>query len=402
MTEAGYQVNLDNSERKILFEGVYKVKHKWTIFAVLAFLVLVVNSVSGAVKTIKIDSVRNKGVLEGEDFQIIDKFVADAVRELVKTRDFTSIARIRTVILARKSSSRDSAAAQYAEQFSKSAYKYISSSLKEASGLTPKERKFKVVLNLLILVDGLSDLRLLDLAMEKLNDDNTVIRYWAVHSVTNPGVTKQLNSAKAANLNLARNIVGRLKGLVERASPETIALMAEFAAEVDIPQGEDLLLQIADMRINKYANWTVDYELLDASILRLLCNKISSGSLNKPAIARRFGQLYSYAIQKYVKVKERDFLAATRISQLASVLVETEDKCIRELLGQRQMVIKRAVERDDVAGLLLEHNRLLGDETRSGELAVKLNFDYGPNPNGNKRTAPLTLPEPPEELIIDN
>jgi hypothetical protein len=378
------------------------MKDKWTIFAVLAFLVLVMNSVSGAVSTSEIDSVRNKGVLENEDFQIIDNFVAEGVQELVKTRDFTSIARIRTVILARKSSSRDSAAAQYSEQFSKSAYKYISSGLKEASGLTPKERKFKMVLNLLILVDGLSDLRLADLAMEKLNDDNTVIRYWAIHSVTNPGITKQLNSAKATNLNLARNIVERLKGLVKRGNPETIALMAEFAAEVDIPQGEDLLLQITDMRINKYANWTVDYELLDASVLRLLCNKISSGGSNKPAIARRFGQLYSYAIQRYVKVKERDFLAAAQIGQLASVLVETEDKCIRELLGQRQMVIKRAVERDDVTGLLLEHNRLLGDETRSGELAVKLNFDYGPNPNGNKRTAPLTLPEPPEELIIDN
>ena len=400
MTEAGYKVNVDNIGRQILFEGVYKVKHKWTIFAVLAFLVLVMHSVSGAVSTSEIDSVRNKGVLEDEDFQIIDKFVAEAVRELVKTRDFTSIARIRTVILARKSSSRDSAAAQYAEQFSKSAYKYISSSLKQASGLTPEERKFKVVLNLLILVDGLSDLRLADLAMEKLSNHNTVIRYWAVHSVTNPGITKQLNSAKAANLDLARNIAGRLKGLVEGASPEIIALMAQFAADVDIPQGEDLLLQIADIRISKYVNWTVDYELLDATVLGLLCNKISAGGLNKPAIARRFGQLYSYAIQRYVK--GRDFLDATAKGRLASVLVETEDKCIRELLGKQQMVIKRAVERDDVTGLLLEHNRLLGDETRAGELALKLNFDYGPSPDGNKRTAPLTLPEPPKELIIDN
>ena len=384
------------------------MRDKWTIttlrsmlrstgFAVLvAFLVLVMHSVSGAVSTSEIDSVRNKGVLEDEDFQIIDKFVAEAVRELVKTKDFTSIARIRTVILARKSSSRDSAAAQYAEQFSKSAYKYISSGLKQASGLTPEERKFKVVLNLLILVDGLSDLRLADLAMEKLSNHNTVIRYWAVHSVTNPGITKQLNSAKAANSNLARSIVGRLKGLVEGASPETIALMAQFAADVDIPQGEDLLLQIADIRISKYANWTVDYELLDATVLGLLCNKISTGGLNKPAIARRFGQLYSYAIQRYVK--GRDFLAAAAKGQLASVLVETEDKCIRELLEKRQVVIKRAVERDDVTALLLEHSRLLGDETGAGELALKLNFDYGPSPDGNKRTAPLTLPDPPKEI----
>ncbi len=385
----------------IVFKGVYKVKKdKWTIFAVLAFLVLAVNLVSGAVKTSEIDSVRNKGVLADEDFQIIDNFVAKALRELVKTKDFTSVARIRTVILARKSSNRDSAAAQYAEQFSKSAYKYISLGLKQASGLTPKERKFKVVLNLLILVDGLSDLRLADLAMEKLNDENTVIRYWAVHSVTNAGITKQLNSAKAANLNLARNIVGRLKRLVEGASPETIALMVKFAADVDIPQGEDLLLQIADMRISEYANWTVDYELLDATVLRLLCNKISSGGLNKPAIARRFGQLYSYTIKRYVLGEYLPSRAHKH--HLASVLVETEDKCISELLGKRQMVIKRAVERDDVTGLLVEHDRLLGDETRAGELAVKLNFDYGPNSDGNKHTAPLALPEPPKGLIIDN
>ena len=165
---------------------------------------------------------------------------------------------------------------------------------------------------------------------------------------------------------------------------------------MDIPQGEDLLLQIADIRISKYANWTVDYELLDATVLGLLCNKISAGGLNKPAIARRFGQLYSYAIQRYVK--GRDFLDATVIGRLASVLVEIEDKCIRELLEKRQVVIKRAVERDDVTALLLEHNRLLGDETRAGELALKLNFDYGPSPDGNKRTAPLTLPEPPREI----
>ena len=377
------------------------MKDKWTIFAVLAaFLVFGMNSVSGAVNTSDIDRVRDKGVLESEDFQIIDKFVAEAVRELVRTRDFTSVARIRTVILARKSSNRDSATAQYAEQFSESCYKYISLALKDASGLTPGERKLKVILNLLILVDGLSDLRLVDLAMEKLNDESTVIRYWAVHSVTNTGITKQLNPTNSANLNLAKSIVGRLKGLVDGASTEILALMVVFAADVDIPQGEDLLLQIADMRISKYADWTVDYELLDATILGLLSKKISSAGLNKAAIARRFGQLYSYAIQRYVQGQV--FLTGTEKGQLASVLVETEDKCIRELLGKRQVVIKRAVEQDDMAGLLLEHNRLLGDETGAGELASVLNFDYGPDTNGSKRTAPLTLPEPPEELIIDN
>ncbi len=374
------------------------MKAKWVIFAVLAaFFVLVMHSGYGVVNTREIDIVRNKPVLDSRDLQIIDNFVNEAVRELVvKTKDFTSIAQTRSIILAR-SSSRKSAQAQYAEQFSESAHKYISSGFEQARQLTPEDRRFKVILNLLILIDGLQDVRLADLGLRLLKDQNTVIRYWAVHSVTSPGFTKQLNSPGGGNLQLARRIVEQLKGLVEPAGrmvgPEMLALVAEFAAEVGIPQGEDLLLQIADMRIKRYADWTVDYELLDAAILRLLYKKIYSGAVNKPAVARRFGQLYSYAIQRYVK--GRNFLNAAQKHQLASVLVETEKSCIGKLLTVPQSIIKRAVERDDYTRLLLEHSKLLGDETRAGRLALKLNFDYGKNPDGTGRTAPLTLPEPP-------
>ena len=72
------------------------------------------------------------------------------------------------------------------------------------------------------LVDGLENLRLVDLAMNKLNDENEVVRYWAVHSITNPGITKQLNSTNAADLKLARNIIGRLTGLVDNGAPEIV------------------------------------------------------------------------------------------------------------------------------------------------------------------------------------
>jgi len=370
------------------------MKAKWVIFAVLAaFFVLVMHSGYGAVNTREIDIVRNKPVLDSRDLQIIDNFVNEAVRELVKTRDFTSIAQTRSIILAR-SSSRKSAQAQYAEQFSESAHKYISSGFKQAEQLTPEDRRFKAILNLLILIDGLQDVRLADLGLRLLKDENTVIRYWAVHSVTSAGFTKQLNSPGGANLQLARRIVEQLQGLVESArrmaGPEILALVAEFAAEVGIPQGEDLLLQIADMRIKRYADWTVDYELLDTAILKLLYKKISSGEASKPAVARRFGQLYSYAIQRYVK--GRSFLNAAQKHQLASVLVETEKSCIGKLLAVPQSIIKRAVERDDYTRLLLEHSKLLGDETRAGRLALKLNFDYGKNTDGTGRTVPLALP----------
>jgi len=369
---------------------------KYVIFAVLAaFLVLAMDSVCGAVDTLEIDKVRNKGVLDSRDLEIIDEFVAEGVQELVETVDFTSIAKVRTVILARTSSSRDSAAAQYAEQFSESTYKYISEGFKAIEELTPEDVRLKVMVNLLILVDGLEDLRLVNLARNKLNDESAVVRYWAVHSVTNPGIIKQLNSGGGANLKLASEIIEQLKKLVGGSCPEILALMAEFAAEVNIAQGEDLLAQIADKRISQYADWTVDYELLDATILRLLCNKMSSEPMSNPAIARRFGQLYSYAMQRYINdIRGGNFLSAIQRNQLTSVLVETEKSCIGRVLVP-QSVIKKAVERGDVEGLLLEHSRLLGDETGAGRLALKLNFNYGRTSDGSERTAPLALPEPP-------
>ena len=378
------------------------MRGKRTFFGVLAaFLVLAMHSGSEAVNTRGIDRVRNKGVLDSRDFQIIDDFVNEAVRELVMTKDFSSIATIRSVILARRSS-KTSVQAQYAEEFSKSALKYISSGFQEAEKLTLEGRKLKVKVNLLILMDGLSDVRLADLAIGMLKDKNAVIRYLAVRSLTNAGIVKQLNSGGADNSKLARRIVGRLgeppllsyESKKGGSGPEVIRLMAEFAAAVKVAQGEDLLGQIADMRMKRYADWTVKYELLDAAILRLLFEKITSGGSSSPAVARRFGQLYSYVLQRYIK--GRDSLNTTQKHQLASVLVETEQSCIVKLLGMPQTVIKRAVERGDYTALLQEHSRLLGDKTRAGRLGLKLKFDYGKTSDGVKRIAPLALPERPK------
>jgi len=372
------------------------------IFAVLgAFLVLVMNPSSVAVNTRDIDVVRKKEVLDSRDLTVIDDFVSEAVRELVRTRDFTSIAKIRTVILSRKSTQ-----GQYAQQFSESAYKHISAGLTQAETLKPDDRKTKVTINLLILIDGLADLRLADLAIGKLKSENMIARYWAVHILTNPGIIKQLNSADTSNSRAAEVIAEELKELLESSNPEIIALIAKFGADVKIPQGEDLLGQTADVRIKRYADWTVKYELMDSVILKLLESKISAPSTgssgpssatgsSKSTAARRFGQLYSYTIQRYAKGQA--FLSDIQKQQLASILVETEEKCISKLLGRPQTTIRRAIERENLPALLQEHNRLLGDGTSTGELPLRLNFNYGGGrtPSGVPRTAPTPLPEPP-------
>ncbi|RKY24688.1 MAG: hypothetical protein DRP62_03235 [Planctomycetota bacterium] len=371
------------------------MKDKRMIFTVPAvFLILTLNPVLQAVNTRDVDVVRSKAVLDSKDLQTIDNFVAESVRELINTKDFTSVSRIRAAISSRSKSATDSAAAQYAQQFFDSAYKYISLGFEEADKLTPESRKLKAVLNLLILTDSLENLRLAKPAMKLIDDKNAVISYWAVHSVTNDAVVRQLNSGGVDNLKLGSEIIERLEKLVEGTNPDIIALVVEFATEVEIQQGEDLLVQIADMRINKYAEWTVDYELLDAAVLKSLYKKISLSGAGKSAVARRFCQLYSYAMQRYVK--GQDFLDDEQKHQLASVLVEIENCCIWRLLGTPQSVIKKAVEQNDYAGLLREHNRLFGDETKAGQLPLKLNFDYGKTDDGNIRTCPLALPEPPE------
>jgi len=389
--------------RNMKFLKVFiKMKVKSALFIVLtAFLITTTNSTLMAAGTIDIDRVRDKVVLNDQDLQVIDDFIADSVGDILKTRDFTSIAKLRTVILSRQKSNQESQN-QYTNQFSESTYKYISEGFQQALILRPQERQTRVIINLLILIDGLQDLRLMDLAIEKLKDENMAVRYWAVQSVTNAGIINQLNSDNASNQKQAQKITEQLQEIVDSSSPEILALIARFATDIDIPQADELLLQIADLRIKRYADWTVKYEKMDNVILKLLDGKMTlpttsvpgrkPAGTNNPDFARRFTQLYSYVIQRYIKGEN---LNDTQKQHLVTVLIDIEEKCISRLLGQ-QSTIRKAVEEKDIATLEAEHNRLLGSQENTGLLLTKLGFDYGTNSDGTKRNAPLPLPDQPQ------
>lgn len=368
------------------------MKLKGVIPAFLAaFIVLAMIARSPAVDTRQIEKVFTKQVLDSEDLKIIDQFLGEAVRELVNTRDFAEIAKLRTVILSKQSTQ-----GQYAQQFSESAFKHISAGLEQAKQL-PQDRQFKVILNLLILIDGLQDPRLTDLAIAMLKHSNQAVRYWAVRCVTNPGLVEKLNPGGSTSQELVQRIAEQLKELVDTASPEVLGLMAEFAGTVKVPQAEELLGRIADARMKRYVDWTVEYELADGTILKSLYGKIAATGSGDPALARRFGQLYSYAMQRYIK--GRDVLPEANKHYLTSVLVDVEDKCIGRLLRRPQSTIKKAVEQADYAAVQQEYDKLFGDGTRQGQLVEQLKFDYGTNPDGSKRIAPLTLPEPPKPPV---
>ena len=377
------------------------MKTKWVTCVILMILFgLAINSNSVAVPTVGIDRVRNKSILDDQDKTVIDEFLAEAIRELLITRDFTSIAKTRTVILNRQKSSQG----QYTMWYSELVRKHIQEGFKQAQTITPQERQDKVLVNLLILIDGLHDLQLADLAISVLNNQNMVIRYWAVHCLTNPAIVQQLNSSTTSGSISARTIAEQLNELIESSNPEILVQIARYAAMLNIPQGEELLSRIADVRIERYADWTVKHELYDITILKLLTSKMTSASTDpgrptttnsKPEVARRFAQLYSYVLQRYVK--GRDILNSTQKQHLASVLVEIEEKCINKLMDISQPIIRRTLERENIETLMDEHNRLLGTETTPGELPTKLGFNYNTTLTGTIRTAPLPLPDPPQK-----
>ena len=367
------------------------MKIKLVFFAVLvAFLVLAMDSSLTAGGTRDIDLVLKKTVLDAQDLTIIDQFLAEAVQALVRERNFTDIARRRAVIISRKSEQ-----GQYADQFSKSAQKHIQAGFTQAEALRPEQRKTNAIVNLLILINGLEDLRLSDMAVARLNDENAVVRYWAVNCLTSPAIVQQLNAQVTSSPAQVAAIAGRLKPLIGVSGAETLSLIARFASSVNLPQAEALLLEVADARIKRYADWTVKHELSDIALLKMLEAKITAAgsSLSKPAAAQRFAQLYSYAIQRYLKGPV--VLNNTQKGHLASVLVEIQEKCVSRLMGSPQTTLRRALERENMAAISDEHDALLGSGTTQGQLPARLAFDYGTDPAGAKRTVPIPLPDAP-------
>jgi hypothetical protein len=358
-------------------------------------LVLTLLTISRAqVDSRRIEEVVKKSVLTQEDMEIIDAFVSDAVGRLVRTTDFTEVAKTRAVIISHQIPQ-----AQYARQFSDAAYREIGKGFDYAtSEITDPDRRFKVFTNLLILANELNDPRLVDVGIRMIPQENSTVRYWAIRVATSPGVWDKLSQNQTAAAPLSGKIIDACSQAVATSSPEVLLLMAQFAARYDTGPAQDLLIRIADVRIKCYADWAVQYELVDTGILKLLSAKIASGGTAGPQFAKQFSQLYSYAFQRYIRGARDKSLKELSRSYLASVLVDTEQQCLSKLLGGPQSGVMRAMEAGDLNALQTEHDRLLGGPNQAGALPSKFNFTYGSAQD--KRSAPLVLPEPPQPKVV--
>lgn len=371
-----------------------KLKHAVSVILVVGVILTVFSISYAIVDTRQIDAVLEKNVLTADDLQVIDEFLRDTLRQLVRTEDFTEVSRTRSIILNRQADrAQPSARAQYAQQFSESAYRRISEAIQEADTLLDEDEQFKVITNLLILVENLRDPRLVELAVEQIRRENGPVRYWAVRAATAAEVWTELNQNQAAASRLATRILEACSEAAANSDAEVLRLMAQFAGRFNTPAAENLLVRIADARIARYADWTVKYELVDAAILRQLCDKIAAAGTPQAPLARRFAQLYSFAIQRYINGQRLGALRESSRNYLVAVLVQTEQNCLAKLLPAPQATITRLITSGNLEGLQTEHDRLLGAPNQPGVLPARLNFNYGSN--GASRTAPAILPDPP-------
>ena len=342
-----------------------------------------------AVNTSAIDAVRRKTILVEQDQLAIDTFISQAVSELLNTENFSEIASARVVLTSRSKSQQESAQIQYSPYFFSSANKYIKTALQEIAQMPRSRRTAIITLNFMILIDDLANTELSKLALDKAQDTDVTIRYWAIHALTNTKIIKQLNSMETSQVSPAGEYMDILKKVVKNETcPDIISLIAQFGANLKTPSAAELLEQIAEGRIAKYADWTVDHELLDTTVLKALCNRIQTDKSVSTALGRRFAQLYSYVIQRYILAG--DSLDQEQKQSLVSVIVSCEKRLGKLIAGQVGN-LERALEKDKIMALSAEHDSLFGSELAQGRLPLALGFDYGKKPDGSIRTAPLKL-----------
>lgn len=342
-----------------------------------------------AVDTSAIDSVRRKTVLNEQDQLTIDTFVGQAVSGLLNTRDFSRIASARVVLTSRSKSQQESAQVQYRPYFFSFANKHIKAALGKIAKMPRTRQTAIVTLNFMILIDDLANTELSGPALDKAQDPDVIIRYWAVHALTNAKIVKQLNSTETSQMSLAEKYVDTLKKVVKNETcPDIISLIAKFGANIKASSATELLEQTADSRIAKYADGTVDNELLDMTVLKSLCDKIQTDKSASTALGRRFAQLYSYVIQRYIL--DGDSLGQKQKQALVSVIVSSE-KLLGRLISGQVGNLERAIEKNKIMALSAEHDSMFGSDSAQGRLPMALGFDYGKKPDGSVRTAPLKL-----------
>ena len=349
---------------------------------------------TGDIAAVNRKALIDKDVLSQSDLNVIDEFLQEAFVEMIKLENYTEMIDVRDRIIVLAGSNTPS---QYLVTYRASAVKQIEIAFKAMVQWEDGPHKMIVTQNLLILAAEIDGAEMVPFGLKFLTDKNTLARYWAVKIVVSDSVAELLNSETSTDINLEKNVMKSLSAIVEvETQPEILGDIASFAGKVNSSAATELLIKIADLRTAQYANWTVKYELIETDVLNALGGKIlgQTASSKKTQLSAKFAQLYSYVIQRYLIGQE--ILSDESKSHLVSVMAEVENSLIGKLMERLQSVIRKAIEKKRLNDLQSEHDDLLGSDLRAGELAKKLNFNYGKDADGKAIDMPKKLELPSE------
>lgn len=353
--------------------------------------------VFSAIDTREIESLRQRLVsgssaVSDADQAVIAKFWRTGLDRMFLASDPAEVVEVRKQLTGQKGGENLSF---YATAYIAEAVKDLQVAFDTVERLESAGKKALVDRNLMILTAEIASPKLAPLALQRLGDEDEVIRYWAVKAVTQPAVVEELTKGVTPDPETTEAI---LRGLLQRSGAESVAeiqkMILVFAGSVDHALSGQLLTSFADKRIEAYKNWTVTNEYLDIPLLNALgCTAVNKSGDAKSLFGQKFAELYSLVIQRYMK--GQTVLPAETVEQLIAVIAEVDQTCVSKSL-EIQTGILRAIQRK--TGLEREYDTLFGNKMMAGELALKLRFDYGKDASGKALTAPPELSAPPAPI----
>ena len=361
-------------------------------FCVLGISLSVWSMDTTRIKEIRDQYAQSSTPLDSAAVQVIDDFWRKSVDAMMLTEDTDEMVALR---LDLKKFSGDNHLSLYASAYLKAGRKHLGVATDTVGKWEENARKVRVERNLMVLVAELESVELADLALAKLSDKDPMVRYWAVRSLTSPEIVSQLKEDVTRDEKLTSQIISALEEYL-KTSPDTLTLpfVAEFAAGINTAASRKLLWTLADRRIDAYMKWTVTDESVDAGILKSIGElaPVVSDPLEKQELLSRFGRLYACVIGRYMQGEK--LLPQAAKDRLVTVIAEVEDKIVGKQVAGWAMKFRTDLSKN--IPLDKDYELLFGSEGRVGELAGRLNFNYGKDGSGKALVSPIPLPPPPK------
>jgi hypothetical protein len=348
-----------------------------------------------AISTVEIESVRMRteagsSELSASDKAAIAKFWDTASNTMPLAETANEVVQIRRQLEDQKGTEPLSF---YATAYIAVAQEKLQTAFGRLETLSDPVRKELIKRNLMILTAQLKSAKLVPLALQKIDDADDVVRYWAVKTVTQPAVISQLVSDLTRDEETVAEI---MKALKTRTDVETnggiLEMIIDFTMAIDTDASRQLIMSVADQRTKSYMDWSVTNEHVDVKLLTAMSFLIANqqNATVQSQLAQKFAILYSMSFQRYMLGKET--LTDEQLAGVLTVMAEVAQTAL-----DKNMEIKTRIV--DVlrrgTGLEREYEALFGDRMRAGQLGTTYKFNYGKDASGKAMTAPPKLGPPP-------